>query len=76
MVLAGLLAAGIGLGAKSLLGFSGSAGLLTGMFESGSLLLDPVAAVGTAGAFGVGYLAISASLGVGIPLRTRRPSSE
>jgi putative peptidoglycan lipid II flippase len=73
MAVAGLVAMGVGLGTKRILGFSGSAGLLPEVMETGSLLLDPLAAVGTAGAFGVAYLVLSALLGVGIPLRAGRP---
>jgi putative peptidoglycan lipid II flippase len=71
MMIAGIVAVLIGVGMKAVLGFSGSAGLLTEAFSGAPWLLDPAAALGTAGMFGVGYLGISALLGVGIPLGFR-----
>jgi hypothetical protein len=65
------VATGAGLGAKMLLGFSLRPALLADLLGGDSLLMDPLAAVGTAGAFGVTYLGTAALLGVGIPLRRR-----
>ena len=69
MGLAGIAALGFGLGAKAVLGFSSAEGLLPGIFGEGSIWLDPLAAIGTAGAFGLAYLGLTALLGVGFPLR-------
>jgi putative peptidoglycan lipid II flippase len=74
---AGLVALAAGYGAKRLLGFSLAPGLLADalVLSPWSWLLDPLATVGTAAAFGVAYLGAASSLGVGIPLR-RRPNRE
>jgi putative peptidoglycan lipid II flippase len=73
MALAAVVGLGLGMGAKTVLGFSSAPGLLPGHFREGSWLLDPLAAAGTVGAFGVGYLVVAALLGVGLPLRFRPP---
>ncbi len=69
MMAAGVVAVVAGLGAQSFLGFSSSEGLLPDLLGYGSPILDPLAALGTAGTFGVTYLGVTAVLGVGIPLR-------
>lgn len=69
MLLAGLTAAGAGWGARTVLGFSGEAGVLPEVLGSGSFWVNPLSAVATAGAFGVTYLVVAALLGVGLPLR-------
>jgi putative peptidoglycan lipid II flippase len=69
MVVAGGVALLVGMGVRGFLGFSAVAGFLTGLLGDGSPLLNPLAALGTAGAFGVIYLGTAAALGVGIPLR-------
>ncbi|MGD2124268.1 MAG: murein biosynthesis integral membrane protein MurJ, partial [Gemmatimonadota bacterium] len=68
-LMAGLLAGGVGFGAKQILGFSGQPGLLMDLLGGASIWLDPLAAVGTAGAFGVAYLGTASLLKVGMPLR-------
>ncbi|MGW8265839.1 MAG: hypothetical protein ACWGSQ_05685, partial [Longimicrobiales bacterium] len=72
MAAAGGVALAVGLGTRSLLGFSASPGLLPDLLGEGSMVLDPLAAAGTAGVFGVAYLGVAAVLGVGIPLRRRQ----
>jgi putative peptidoglycan lipid II flippase len=69
LVLAGLGAAAVGFGAKQLLGFSGKAGFLAGALGETSVWLDPLAALGTAGAFGVAYLGMASLMKVALPLR-------
>lgn len=69
MALAGVAALGVGLGAKNVLGYSSAGGILPDLLGGASIWLDPLAAIGTAGAFGLAYLGITALLGVGIPLR-------
>ena len=69
MALAGVAALGVGLGAKIVLGYSSAGGILPDLLGETSIWLDPLAAIGTAGAFGLAYLGITALLGVGIPLR-------
>lgn len=64
-----LVAAGIGFGAKLLLGCSSSPGLLSTWVGNESVFHDPLAAAGTAGTFGVVYLGMTSLLGVGMPLR-------
>ena len=73
MLLAGALALGVGLVARALLGFSSRDGILPNVLGEGSAILDPLAAAGTAGAFGVAYLGLAAAFGVGIPFRKARP---
>jgi len=70
---AGLVAVALGLGAKSVLGFSGAPGYLQAVLGEGSPWLDPLAALGTVGIFGVGYLVLTHLLGVGLPLRGTPP---
>jgi putative peptidoglycan lipid II flippase len=72
MVIAGGVALMAGLGAREILGFSATSGLLPNLLGVESPFLDPVAATGTAGAFGVVYLGMAATLRVGIPLRAGR----
>ncbi len=72
-LLAGLVAGAAGFGAKQLLGFSSDPGLLSGLIGGTSFWLNPLAALGTAGVFGVAYLATASFLGVGIPLRKNEP---
>ena len=69
MAVAGGVALLVGIGVRRFLGFSAAPGFLPGLLGDGSPLLNPLAAVGTAGAFGVVYLGIAATLGVGLPLR-------
>ena len=76
IILSGLVAGGAGLGAKMLLGFSDRPGLLSNWVGSDSIFLNPMAALGTAGAFGVVYLGMTTVLGVGMPLRQRRRPDE
>ncbi len=71
MVAAGLVALVFGLGARSYLGFSLSPGALTELLGVDSFLLNPLAALGTAGLFGVAYLGTTSLMGVGMPLRRR-----
>jgi len=68
-LLAGLVALGVGYAAKLFLGFSAMPGLLPGLLGVTSFWLNPLAALGTAGAFGVAYLGMASILGVGMPLR-------
>jgi len=75
MVAAGGVALVVGLGARSLLGFSARPGLLPDLLGESSILLNPLAAAGTAGLFGVAYLGAAAALGVGIPLRRKQAVS-
>jgi putative peptidoglycan lipid II flippase len=72
MAAAGGVALVAGLVARSVFGFSASPGLLPGLLGEESVLLNPLAAAGTAGLFGVAYLGAAAALGVGIPLRPKR----
>jgi len=72
-LLAGLVALGVGYAAKLFLGFSSMPGLLPDLLGVTSFWLNPLAALGTAGAFGVAYLGMASILGVGMPLR-RKPS--
>ncbi len=72
-LVAGLIAAFLGFGGKLLLGFSGASGFLPGLLGEASLWLDPLAAVGTAGAFGVAYLGTASLMKVGMPLRKKTP---
>lgn len=70
---AGLVAVAAGLGAKKVLGFSGAPGYLPGLLGEGSFWLDPLAALGTVGIFGVAYVGVASLLGVGVSLRRRPP---
>ena len=72
LVLAGGLAATVGFGARSLLGFSRGPGILPDLLGSESFLLDPLAAAGTATLFGVTYLSATRALGVGASLGRSR----
>jgi putative peptidoglycan lipid II flippase len=72
MLLAGVTALAVGLWAQSVLGFSAEPGFLPDLLGEESGLLDPLAAAGTAGAFGVTYLGVAAALGVGISMRNRK----
>jgi len=74
MMVAGTIAVGAGLVARSVLGFSSEPGLLPDLLGEASPILDPLAAAGTAGAFGVTYLGVAAALGVGIPMRKKQDS--
>jgi len=74
MLASGAVALGVGVVTRSLLGFSLVSGVLPDLLGQQSPLLDPLAAVGTAGAFGVTYLVVAAALGVGIPLRGKKAS--
>jgi putative peptidoglycan lipid II flippase len=69
VALAGFIGAVVGWGAKEILGFSGEPGLLPELLGVTSIWLNPLAAVGTALAFGVAYLGAASLLGVGVPLR-------
>jgi hypothetical protein len=69
MVGAAALAGAVGFGAKVVLGFSAAPGILADLLGEGSVLQNPVAAVGTAGAFGVAYLGVAHLWKVGVPLR-------
>jgi putative peptidoglycan lipid II flippase len=71
MAAAGGIALVAGLVARSVFGFSARPGLLPGLLGDGSVLLNPLAAAGTAGLFGVAYLGVAAALGVGISLRPK-----
>jgi putative peptidoglycan lipid II flippase len=72
---AGLVAAVTGLGAKQVLGFSSAPGYLPGILGQDSVWLDPLAALGTMGVFGVAYMGVASLLGVGIPLRRKPPEA-
>ncbi len=72
--LAGLVAAAVGFAAKRLLGFSSEPGLLPDLLGATSIWLNPLAAVGTAAAFGVAYLGTASLLGVGMSLRRKTHS--
>jgi len=72
--LAGLVAAAVGFAAKRLLGFSSEPGLLPDLLGATSIWLNPLAAIGTAAAFGVAYLGTASLLGVGMSLRRKTPS--
>jgi hypothetical protein len=67
------VAVAAGLGAKKVLGFSGAPGYLPGLLGEGSFWLDPLAALGTVGIFGVAYVGVASLLGVGVSLRRRPP---
>lgn len=69
LVFSGIVAAVAGFGAKLLLGFSSSPGWISEWVGENSIWHNPLAAVGTAGVFGVVYLGMTAILGVGMPLR-------
>jgi putative peptidoglycan lipid II flippase len=69
-LISGIIAAAVGLGAKAILGFSGRPGLLPSLLGEGSPWLNPLAALATAGLFGVAYLWTASLLGVGISLRS------
>ena len=69
---AAFIAAAVGFAAKRLLGFSSEPGFLPSLLGETSPWLDPIAALGTGGAFGVTYLWTASLLGVGMPLR-RKP---
>jgi hypothetical protein len=64
MALAGGVAVGVGFGAKGLLGFSLADGLLPEVLGGTSLWLDPLAALGIVGSFGVTYLGLTWAMGV------------
>jgi len=70
---AGLVALAVGYATKWFLGFSSMPGLLPDLLGEGSFWLNPLAALGTGGAFGVAYLGTASILGVGMPLR-RKPN--
>ncbi len=72
MVLAGAVATVAGLGGKTLLGSSLGSGYLPELLGADSPWVDPLATLGTAGAFGVAYLGTAFLLGVGMPLRRSR----
>lgn len=72
--IAGLVAVAVGFAAKRLLGFSSEPGLLPELLGEASFWLNPLAALGTGGAFGVTYLWMASLLGVGMPLG-RKPHS-
>jgi len=74
ILVAGLAAMALGLLARSYLGFSLEPGLLQELLGAQSVLLNPLAALGTAGIFGVVYLGTASLLGVGIPLRRGSPN--
>ncbi|MFC1575586.1 lipid II flippase MurJ [Gemmatimonadota bacterium] len=74
MLMAGVAALGVGVGAKALLGFSLMPGLLSDLLGEGSMWLDPVAALVAAGLFGGTYLGVAFLLGVGMPLRRKPPT--
>lgn len=69
-----LVATGIGLLAKELVGSSVGPGLLPDLLGESSFWINPLAALGTAGAFGVAYLGMTSLLGVGMPLRRKSQS--
>ena len=69
LMIAGLVATGMGYAAKSYLGFSGAPGVLPDLMGLDSVWLNPLAATGTAMAFGVGYLGFASLLGIPLPLR-------
>ncbi|MFH1765248.1 MAG: murein biosynthesis integral membrane protein MurJ [Gemmatimonadota bacterium] len=71
---AGLVAVGVGFAAKLVLGYSAEPGLLPDLLGEASFWLNPLAALGTAGVFGVAYLGSASLLGVGMPLRRKPPS--
>jgi len=68
-LISGMVASGAGFGAKVILGFSKSPGVLTGWLGSDSALVDPLSLMGTATVFGVAYLMTTSLLGVGMPLK-------
>ncbi len=70
---AGVVATAAGLGAKKVLGFSSAPGYLPHLLGEASLWLDPLAALGTVGVFGVVYVGVASLLGVGVPLRRKPP---
>jgi hypothetical protein len=69
ILVAGLVAMALGMATRSFLGFSLEPGILWKLLGPNSFLLNPVAAAGTAGIFGVAYLGLTSLLGVGVPLR-------
>jgi len=73
MMGAGLVALAFGMAARSYLGFALVPGILPELLGRDSWLLNPMAAVGTAGIFGVAYLGTTSLLGVGMPLRRKAP---
>jgi putative peptidoglycan lipid II flippase len=73
-LLSGLAAGAVALGAKRILGFSGGTGVLPELLGQESLWLNPAAALAMAAAFGVTYLGATSLMGVGMPLRRKRPS--
>ena len=73
-LLSGLVAVVAGFAAKEVLGFSGEAGLLPNLLGNTSFWLNPLAAVGTGGVFGVAYLWTASLLGVGMPVRRKTHS--
>ncbi len=74
MLMAGAVAAGVGVGAKVLLGAAvpRHVGFLATFVSPGSWQYHPLLAAGTALVFGVSYLGVAAALGVGIPLESLR----
>ncbi len=73
LLVAGIVAVGIGLFVKTKLGYSLEPGLLPDLLGSDSIWLNPLAALGTVGAFGVGYLGVAYLLGARrVPLRRSR----
>ncbi|MBT8398364.1 MAG: murein biosynthesis integral membrane protein MurJ [Gemmatimonadetes bacterium] len=73
VLLAGLVGAAAGFGAKQLLGFSADPGILGTLLGDSSFWVNPLAAVGTALAFGVAYMGAASLLGVGMPIRKSAP---
>ncbi len=72
-MVAGLVAVGVGLLARGILGFSLAPGVLARLLGPTSVWLDPLAALGTAGGFGLAYLGTADLLGVGLPFRRKNP---
>jgi putative peptidoglycan lipid II flippase len=70
-VISGLVAAAAGAGAKAGLGWSSDPGLLTSWLGDTSFWVNPLAAMGTAAAFGVAYLGTTSLLGAGLAARGR-----
>jgi putative peptidoglycan lipid II flippase len=68
-LVAGALAAGVGYTTKMALGFSSVSGVLSRAMDLESIWLNPLAAMGSAGAFGITYLAVAWMLGAPMPLR-------
>jgi putative peptidoglycan lipid II flippase len=67
MLLAGLAAGAAGWGARTVLGFSGDAGLLPDLLGPDSFWVNPLSALATAAAFGVTYLGGARLLDLDIP---------